>query len=328
MGVVPPAPGFLELLRRAGRRHRRTAGVRRGDQRLPRRSRRRPGDATPSCPTSSILGKIIGGGFPAAAYGGPAVADGADRAGGRRLPGGDAVGKPGRRAPPGWPRSPSSTTPPTTQLERTTERARRRPARGRRRAPAGRSRSRAPAGSLTVFFSDEPVHNYADAAACDLDAYGAWCRALLDRGVYPPASQFEAWFPSLAARRGRAGPHDRGGAAALCGDRDERSVRRTSFARQGGALAELATVPPTPWSRPGPGPAGGLGAACCRARAGLRAAARDDLRGIAASLRRAQGGPARATPTSRCCSATSCTRWGCRAWPSWVTSMPWPSSPT
>ena len=51
---------------------------------------------------------------------------------------------------------------------------------------------------MTVFFADEPVRNYAEAAACDLDAYGAWCRALLDRGVYPPASQFEAWFPSLA----------------------------------------------------------------------------------------------------------------------------------
>jgi glutamate-1-semialdehyde 2,1-aminomutase len=51
---------------------------------------------------------------------------------------------------------------------------------------------------LTVFFSEQPVRSYADAAACDLEAYGAWCRALLDRGVYPPASQFEAWFPSLA----------------------------------------------------------------------------------------------------------------------------------
>ena len=29
-------------------------------------------------------------------------------------------------------------------------------------------------------------------------AHGAWCRALLARGVYPPPSQFEAWFPSLA----------------------------------------------------------------------------------------------------------------------------------
>lgn len=39
---------------------------------------------------------------------------------------------------------------------------------------------------------------YSQAAACDLDAYGAWCRSLLAHGVYPPASQFEAWFPSLA----------------------------------------------------------------------------------------------------------------------------------
>ena len=35
-------------------------------------------------------------------------------------------------------------------------------------------------------------------ARCDTEAYGRFCRALLDRGVYPPASQFEAWFPSLA----------------------------------------------------------------------------------------------------------------------------------
>jgi glutamate-1-semialdehyde 2,1-aminomutase len=53
-------------------------------------------------------------------------------------------------------------------------------------------------GLLTPFFCSGPVRSYADAAACDLDAYGAWCRALLARGVYPPASQFEAWFPSLA----------------------------------------------------------------------------------------------------------------------------------
>ena len=36
------------------------------------------------------------------------------------------------------------------------------------------------------------------AARCDRRAYGRWCQALLERGVYPPASQFEAWFPSLA----------------------------------------------------------------------------------------------------------------------------------
>jgi glutamate-1-semialdehyde 2,1-aminomutase len=53
-------------------------------------------------------------------------------------------------------------------------------------------------GLVTTFFSAQPVHDYAGAAACDLEAYGAWCRALLERGVYPPPSQFEAWFPSLA----------------------------------------------------------------------------------------------------------------------------------
>jgi glutamate-1-semialdehyde 2,1-aminomutase len=53
-------------------------------------------------------------------------------------------------------------------------------------------------GLVTPFFTDRPVRSYADARACDTEAYGAWCRALLARGVYPPPSQFEAWFPSLA----------------------------------------------------------------------------------------------------------------------------------
>ena len=53
-------------------------------------------------------------------------------------------------------------------------------------------------GLVTPFFSAEPVRDFADAAACDHDAYGRFCRTLLDRGVYPPASQYEAWFVSLA----------------------------------------------------------------------------------------------------------------------------------
>jgi glutamate-1-semialdehyde 2,1-aminomutase len=51
---------------------------------------------------------------------------------------------------------------------------------------------------LTVFFAEEPPHDLASATRCDLAAHGAWCRALLEHGVYPPPSQFEAWFPSLA----------------------------------------------------------------------------------------------------------------------------------
>jgi glutamate-1-semialdehyde 2,1-aminomutase len=54
-------------------------------------------------------------------------------------------------------------------------------------------------GLVTPFFTAaDQVSDYEGAAASDQKAYGAWCRALLTRGVYPPASQFEAWFPSLA----------------------------------------------------------------------------------------------------------------------------------
>jgi glutamate-1-semialdehyde 2,1-aminomutase len=53
-------------------------------------------------------------------------------------------------------------------------------------------------GLVTPFFSADPVRDYGAASASNTAAYGRFCRALLERGVYPPASQFEAWFPSLA----------------------------------------------------------------------------------------------------------------------------------
>ena len=53
-------------------------------------------------------------------------------------------------------------------------------------------------GLLTVFFSMRPPRDLVGAQRCDAESYGAWCRELLARGVYPPPSQFEAWFPSLA----------------------------------------------------------------------------------------------------------------------------------
>lgn len=53
-------------------------------------------------------------------------------------------------------------------------------------------------GLLTVFFSASPVTTYAEAQACDLEAHARFCRAMIERLVYVPPSQFEAWFPSLA----------------------------------------------------------------------------------------------------------------------------------
>jgi glutamate-1-semialdehyde 2,1-aminomutase len=53
-------------------------------------------------------------------------------------------------------------------------------------------------GLVTVFFTSERVTDFAAASSCDTDAYGRFARAMLARGVYVPPSQFEAWFPSLA----------------------------------------------------------------------------------------------------------------------------------
>ncbi|MCB0881935.1 MAG: glutamate-1-semialdehyde 2,1-aminomutase [Thermoleophilia bacterium] len=50
---------------------------------------------------------------------------------------------------------------------------------------------------LTPFFTDATVTDYADATACDTERYAAFARALLGHGVYPPPSQFEAWFTGL-----------------------------------------------------------------------------------------------------------------------------------
>ncbi|GAC1492333.1 MAG: hypothetical protein NVS1B9_13820 [Solirubrobacteraceae bacterium] len=53
-------------------------------------------------------------------------------------------------------------------------------------------------GLLTLFFADGPVRDMAGAAAADHERYGAFCRGMLEHGVYLPPSQYEAWFPSLA----------------------------------------------------------------------------------------------------------------------------------
>lgn len=60
------------------------------------------------------------------------------------------------------------------------------------------------AGSMmTLFFTKkaEPVKNFTDAAACDMDAFAKYFRNMLDEGVYLPASQYEALFVSLAHTR-------------------------------------------------------------------------------------------------------------------------------
>ena len=236
------------------------------------------------------------------------------RAGRRRLPGGHAEREParGRRRPRRAPAT--STTTPTSSSPR--RRARSPPACARRPAPA-RSRSPRRTGLLTVFFSAEPVTDYAGAAACDTEAHAAWCRALLARGVYPPPSQFEAWFPSLAHTPEHVERTLEAAAAAFAEvDMNALEALAATVRAEGGLLADTVTRSHT-------------GRRARRAgRARLRGAGRGDLRGLPPALRRGARPAPRAIPTSRCSPATACTRSGWPAWPSWGTSKrstSWPA---
>ena len=51
---------------------------------------------------------------------------------------------------------------------------------------------------LSVFFTDDEVVDYAGAQAAQTWRFPPFFHALLDRGVYPPPSAFEAWFVSTA----------------------------------------------------------------------------------------------------------------------------------
>jgi glutamate-1-semialdehyde 2,1-aminomutase len=51
---------------------------------------------------------------------------------------------------------------------------------------------------LTPFFADRPVRDFQSATRSDTSLYARFFRGMLARGIYPPPSQFEAWFLSAA----------------------------------------------------------------------------------------------------------------------------------
>jgi len=54
---------------------------------------------------------------------------------------------------------------------------------------------------LTPFFTDRQVRDYHSATTANTELYAAFFRCLLAHGIYPPPSQFEAWFLSAAHTR-------------------------------------------------------------------------------------------------------------------------------
>jgi glutamate-1-semialdehyde 2,1-aminomutase len=187
MGVVPPEPGFLQALRQLCDA---SGALLVFDEvitgfRVARGGAQELYDVRPDL---TILGKIVGGGLPLAAFGGRAeimdqlspigpvyqagtlsgnpLATAAGLAVLETLDASvyDAVDWVGGRLEEGL-------------------------------APFGRVQR--VGGMLTLFMGADPVRNFAEASASDTDRYGAFFRHMLERGVYLPPSQFESWFPSL-----------------------------------------------------------------------------------------------------------------------------------
>jgi glutamate-1-semialdehyde 2,1-aminomutase len=199
MGLVPARPGFLELLRAQADE---SGAVLVLDEVISgfRVARGGARELTGVHGDLTILGKVLGGGLPAAAVGGRAELLERLAPAGEVYQAGTLSGNPLAVAA-GLATLRLLDEQAYARLAALTEQL----AEGLRAAAARAHGSGgypvqvvSRPGLLTVFFSERPVHDLEGARGCDLQAYAAWCRGLLARGVYPPPSQFEAWFPSLA----------------------------------------------------------------------------------------------------------------------------------
>jgi glutamate-1-semialdehyde 2,1-aminomutase len=189
MGVVPPEPGYLEALRALCDA---SGALLVFDEVITgfRVARGGAQELYGVAPDLTVLGKIVGGGLPAAAFGGR----------------GDLME---RLAPAGdvYQAGTLSGNPLATAAGTSVLRRLRDPSVYERleRSAARLEEGLAPFGHvqrvgamLTLFCRDEPVRDFDDAAASDTERYGALFRHLLGGGVYVAPSQFECMFVSTA----------------------------------------------------------------------------------------------------------------------------------
>ena len=189
MGVVPPEPKFLEALRELCDA---SGALLVFDEVITgfRVARGGAQERFGVLPDLTVLGKIVGGGLPLAAFGGRAeVME-------RLAPAGDV-----------YQAGTLSGNPLATAAGLSVLRRLRDPhvyeeleEKGARLeaglAPFGRVQR--VGAMLTLFCRDEPVRDFEDASGSDTGRYGELFRGLLDRGVYVAPSQFECLFVSLA----------------------------------------------------------------------------------------------------------------------------------
>ncbi|QEH36071.1 Glutamate-1-semialdehyde 2,1-aminomutase [Aquisphaera giovannonii] len=196
MGLVPPGPGYLEALRALTERH----GVLLVFDEVMTGFRVAYGGAQALygvTPDMTTLGKIVGGGLPAAAYGSSAKVMDRVSPAGPVFQAGTLSGNPLAMAA-------GLATLETLREGHAYERLEALSARlaeglGRAARDAKVPHVVQRVGSmLTLFFHDGPVRNYDDARRSDTALFARFFWEMLARGVYLPCSQFEAAFVSAA----------------------------------------------------------------------------------------------------------------------------------
>jgi glutamate-1-semialdehyde 2,1-aminomutase len=195
MGLIPPQDGFLRGLREICTRE----GILLVFDEVISGFRAAAGGAQQVFgirPDLTCLGKIIGGGLPVGAYGGRRDLMELVAPSGPVYQAGTLSGNPLAMAAGAW------------CLEALSPRLYSRLAKLGARLAEGLAAAARDAGValqvnaygslLTPFFTDRPVRDYDSARTANAEQYGRFFRAMLARGVYPPPSQFEAWFISGA----------------------------------------------------------------------------------------------------------------------------------
>ncbi|MGH8224910.1 MAG: glutamate-1-semialdehyde 2,1-aminomutase [Gammaproteobacteria bacterium] len=196
MGCVPPAPGFLEGLMAEAR----TNGALVIFDEVMTGFRVGPGgaqalyDLTPDLTT---LGKIVGGGLPAAAFGGRAGLMAQLAPEGPVYQAGTLSGNPLAMA------AGLATLELTAEPDfyETLDTHTRTLADGLREAAAEAGVAVAVnqvCGMFSLFFGDEPVRGFADVRRADTKRYARWFHAMLEAGFYFAPSAFETAFVSSA----------------------------------------------------------------------------------------------------------------------------------
>jgi glutamate-1-semialdehyde 2,1-aminomutase len=194
MGVVPPTPAFLAALRSETRR----AGALLILDEVMTGFRVHGGGATGLWslePDLLTFGKVLGGGLPAAAYGGPARLLGLVAPEGPVYQAGTLSG------------NPLATAAGLATLSLLDDDAYRHLDRLAQTLCDGLAGAFADAGVparvqragnlFSVFMTADEVRDYDTARRQDTATYARFFHAMLDRGVYLPPSAFEAWFVSI-----------------------------------------------------------------------------------------------------------------------------------